>query len=91
MSRHVALLIEDDPMVAELVIDLLGSIGHGVIHVAAKEEALEKIGTAEACYVILGLERRAERSSIAAMVRESLIAARPCRRSRRAGPSGSAC
>ncbi len=60
------MLIEDDSTVADQVIDLLESIGHGSIHVATKEEALEKIVTAEVCYVLLGLERPAERPTIGA-------------------------
>ncbi len=70
MSRHVALLIEDDPKTAEEIVDLLLAIGHGVIHVTTKR-ALDMLDQVEFCYVLLDLESLdllTERTSVGARI-----------------------
>lgn len=72
MSRHVALLVEDDLEMARALVDLLDSFGHACIHVATREDAERLLDAGEFCYVLLDLQIMANADSIKAHVEAGL-------------------
>ncbi len=64
MSRHVALIVEDEPDMAAEIADLLQSFGHGHIRVETKADALVRLVQGGFCYVLLDLQIKADRNSI---------------------------
>jgi CheY-like chemotaxis protein len=53
--RHVCLLVEDDLLIAAVVIQLLRTIGYDVIHVTSLEEAKGYVDAGEFCFMIVDL------------------------------------
>jgi CheY-like chemotaxis protein len=72
-AGHTALLVEDDPEMAEELLDLLRSLGHRAVHVPSQQEACHLISTHDdLCYVLLDLQILAQPGSIKPLVEAGL-------------------
>jgi CheY-like chemotaxis protein len=68
-GRHVALLVEDEPEMAEEIKELLTSLGHDFVHVSTQKEALAFVEQGgRFCYVLLDLQIKVDEDSIRARV-----------------------
>jgi CheY-like chemotaxis protein len=67
-KKHVALLVEDEPEMAEEMGELLQSLGYDHIHAATQEEALALMLKGEFCFVLLDLQIKLNADSIRARV-----------------------
>ncbi len=63
-GKHVALVVEDEPEMYEELRELLGSIGHDLVHAASQKEALALLEKGGFCYVLLDLQIKVEPDSI---------------------------
>ena len=67
-NRHVALIVEDDLMLAEALGDLLKSLGHDVIHAETQEEGLKLMEQGGFCFAILDLQIKVNADAVHAWV-----------------------
>lgn len=67
-GRHVSLLVEDEPEMAEEIKELLTSLGHDYVHVSTQKEALAVVERGGFCYVLLDLQIKVDEDSIRARV-----------------------
>ncbi|MBF0583418.1 MAG: response regulator [Magnetococcales bacterium] len=67
-GNHVALVVEDDPEMAEEVKDLLRSLGHDAYSVPSQEEAVSLLDAGKFCFVLLDLQIKTAPDSIKARV-----------------------
>ncbi|MBF0625396.1 MAG: response regulator [Magnetococcales bacterium] len=67
-GRHTALVVEDDPEMAEELRDLLRSLGHDTVSVPSQEEAMGLLDTGKFCFVLLDLQIKTAPDSIKARV-----------------------
>ena len=67
-GQHIALIVEDEPEMAEEIADLVRSFGHTSIHVETKDDALARLDSGQFCYVLLDMQIKADRDSIKAHV-----------------------
>ena len=67
-GNHVALVVEDDPEMAEEVKDLLRSLGHDAVSVPSQEEAMNLLDAGHFCFVLLDLQIKTAPDSIKARV-----------------------
>ncbi len=72
MTRHTALLVEDDRELADELGDLLRSIGHQVRHAPTQEEAEAILAGGGFCYVLLDLQIKVTPDSIKPRVEAGL-------------------
>jgi DNA-binding response OmpR family regulator len=63
-ARHVALLVEDEPEMAEELGELLESLGYDHIHASTQEEAKRLAERGRFCFVILDLQIKVNEDSI---------------------------
>jgi len=54
--RHVALLVEDDPVMAAEIADILTSIGHDLVHADSLEGGRALLAQGGLCYALLDLQ-----------------------------------
>lgn len=66
--RHVALLVEDEAVMATELGALLDSLGHDHVHVTNRTDAERALDTHEFCYVLLDLQIKANPDSIMPLV-----------------------
>lgn len=66
--RHVALLVEDEAVMAAELGVLLDSLGHDHVHVTNRADADRVLETHEFCYVLLDLQIKASPDSIKPLV-----------------------
>ena len=64
MSRHVALIVEDDEATAEDFAEVLKSLNCDFVITANKADAVEAIKTRPFCFVLLDLQIRQDRAAI---------------------------
>ena len=64
MSRHVALIVEDDAATAEDFAEVLKSLSCDFVIMANKADAVDAIKTRPFCFVLLDLQIRQDRASI---------------------------
>ena len=67
-GQHTALIVEDEPEMAEEISDLVRSFGHASIHVETKADALARLDSNRFCYVLLDMQIKTDRDSIKAHV-----------------------
>ena len=53
---HVALIVEDDPLIAEILKDLVTSLGHRFRHAVTLEDVRREIDAGGYCYVLLDMQ-----------------------------------
>lgn len=63
-GRHIALLVEDEPEMAEELGELLQSLGYTYIHAATQEDAQRLADEGEFCFAILDLQIKMNADSI---------------------------
>jgi DNA-binding response OmpR family regulator len=66
--KHIALMVEDDPSLAEALGDLLKSLGHGFIHAETQEEGLRLMEEGQFCFAILDLQIKVDADAVYPMV-----------------------
>jgi CheY-like chemotaxis protein len=71
-ARHVVLLVEDEPELAEELGDLLRSLGHDVLHAPTQNEAQAIVEKGGFCYVLLDLQIKVAPDSIKPRVEAGL-------------------
>ncbi len=62
-KRHVALIVEDDPQIAVILKEFVGSLGHDWIHEATLEEVRAAVAAGGYCYVLLDMQIPADAHS----------------------------
>jgi DNA-binding response OmpR family regulator len=67
-QKHVALVVEDDPSLAEALGDLLKSLGHDFIHAETQEEGLRLMEEGHFCFAILDLQIKVDACAVYPMV-----------------------
>ena len=67
-DRHVALVVEDDLVLAEALGDLLKSLGHDVMHAETQEEGLKLMEQGGFCFAILDLQIKVNEEAVHAWV-----------------------
>ena len=55
-DEHVALIVEDDPQIAEILQELRASLGHRWVHASTLEEVRAAVATGGYCYVLLDMQ-----------------------------------
>jgi DNA-binding response OmpR family regulator len=66
--KHVALVVEDDPSLAEALGDLLKSLGHDFIHAETQDEGLRLMEKGQFCFAILDLQIKVDAEAVYPMV-----------------------
>lgn len=64
MSKHVALIVEDDAATAEDLAEVLKSLNSDFVIKANKADAVEAVTTQPFCFIVLDLQIRQDRASI---------------------------
>ena len=60
---HVALIVEDDPQVADVLEELVASLGHAFRHATTLEEVRAAVAAGGYCYVLLDMQIPADATS----------------------------
>ena len=55
-DQHVAFIVEDDPQIAEILKELVASLGHAWIHASTLEEVRVAVAVGGYCYVLLDMQ-----------------------------------
>lgn len=74
-DEHVALLVEDEPYMAEEITEILAALGHRVLHTESLEEGTELAERGGFCYALMDVQIKRARNSIApqALAGETLL------------------
>jgi CheY-like chemotaxis protein len=78
-ERHVALIVEDEPEMAEEIGDLLRALGHDYVHAETLADARVRLEQGGFCYALVDLEIKADRQSIKPRVESGLSVVREIR------------
>ena len=62
-ERHVALIVEDDPHIAEILKELVTSLGHDWVHATTLDEVRAAVAAGGYCYVLLDMQIPADATS----------------------------
>lgn len=63
-GRHLALIVEDEPLAAEEVAETVAALGHEPLHVDNREQAIEALRKHEVCYVLLDRQIKGRPDSV---------------------------
>jgi DNA-binding response OmpR family regulator len=66
-GRHVALIVEDDPQIADILEELVTSLGHDCRRATTLEEVRAAVATGGYCYVLLDMQIPADARSRASV------------------------
>lgn len=78
-ERHVALIVEDEPEMAEEIGDMLRALGHDYVHAETLADARVLLEHGGFCYALVDLEIKANRQSIKPRVESGMSVLREIR------------
>jgi CheY-like chemotaxis protein len=71
-TRHIALIVEDDPDMAAEMVDLLRAIDHDAVVATTKAEALAKLRQQQFCYILIDLQIKSEVTALRARIESGM-------------------
>lgn len=78
-ERHVALIVEDEPEMAEEIGDMLRALGHDFLHAETLADARTLLALGGFCYALVDLEIKADRQSLKPRVESGMSVLREIR------------
>lgn len=78
-ERHVALIVEDEPEMAEEIGDMLRALGHDFLHAETLADARTLLAQGGFCYALVDLEIKADRQSLKPRVESGMSVLREIR------------